>query len=68
VLLLSRVLQPADGSLAVLTVNTDVTAMLMVEAACVSCASRLPLPVGESYVTACLVLAGNHLGMSGARQ
>ena len=58
-LFLSRALQPADGSLAVLIGDTDVTAMLMVEAANVSYTPRLPLPAGESDVTVWLVLAGN---------
>src|SRR5262249_31675461 len=39
--------------------DTDVTAMLMVEAANVSYTPRLPLPAGESDVTVWLVLAGN---------
>ncbi len=56
---LSRALQPADGSLAVLIGDTDVTAMLMVEADRVSYIPRLPLPVGESDVTVWLVLTGN---------
>ncbi len=56
---LSRALRPADGSLAVLIGDTDVTAMLMAEAANVSYTPRLPLPVGESDVTVWLVLAGN---------
>src|SRR5262245_4240741 len=58
-LFLSRALQPADGSLAVLIGDTDVTAMLMVEADNVSYTPRLPLPAGESDVTVWLVLAGN---------
>ena len=56
---LSRALQPADGSLAVLIGDTDVTAMLMMEAANVSYTPRLPLPAGESDVTVLLVSAGN---------
>jgi hypothetical protein len=56
---LSRALQPADGSLAVLIGDTDVTAMLMMEAANVSYTPRLPLPAGESDVTVWLVSAGN---------
>src|SRR5215468_10710674 len=43
---LSRALQPADGSLAVLIGDTDVTAMLTVNAADVSYIPRLPLPAG----------------------
>ena len=58
-LFLSRALQPADGSLAVLVGDTDVTAMLMMEAANVSYTPRLPLPAGESDVTVWLVLTGN---------
>jgi hypothetical protein len=58
-LFLSRALQPADGSLAVLIGDTDVTAMLMMEAANVSYTPRLPLPAGESDVTVWLVLTGN---------
>jgi hypothetical protein len=57
-LFLSRSLQPADGSLAVLIGDTDVTAMLMMEAANVSYTPRLPLPAGESDVTVRLVLTG----------
>jgi len=56
---LGRALQPADGSLAVLIGDTDVTAMLTVEAANVSYVPRLPLPAGESDVTVWLVLTGN---------
>jgi hypothetical protein len=56
---LSRALQPADGSLAVLIGDTDVTAMLMMEAANVSYTPRLPLPAGESNVTVWLISAGN---------
>jgi hypothetical protein len=58
-LLLSRALQPADGSLAVLVGDTDVTAMLTAEAANVSFTPRLPLPAGESDVTVWLVSPGN---------
>jgi hypothetical protein len=58
-LLLSRALQPADGSLAVLVGDTDVTAMLTAEAANVSYTPRLPLPAGESDVTVWLVSPGN---------
>ncbi len=58
-LFLSRALQPADGGLAVLIGDTDVTAMLMIEAANVSYTPRLPLPAGESEVTVWLVSAGN---------
>src|SRR5215470_9454845 len=58
-LFLSRALRPADGSLAVMVGDTDVTAMLMVEAANVSYNPRLPLPAGESDVTVWLVLTGN---------
>src|SRR5262249_19819585 len=58
-LFLSRALQPADGSLAVLIGDTDVTAMLMVEAANVTYTPRLPLPAGENDVTVWLVSAGN---------
>lgn len=58
-LFLSRALRPADGSLAVLIGDTDVTAMLTVEAANVSYTPRLPLPAGESDVTVWLVLTGN---------
>lgn len=58
-LFLSRALRPADGSLAVLVGDTDVTAMLMVEAANVSYTPRLPLPAGGSDVTVWLVLTGN---------
>jgi hypothetical protein len=50
-LLLSRALQPADGSLAVLVGDTDVTAMLTTEAANLSYTPRLPLPAGEGDVT-----------------
>jgi hypothetical protein len=64
--LLSRVLQPADGSPEVLIGDTDVTAMPMAEAANVSYTPRLPLPVGDSDVTAWPVLTGDHPGMSGA--
>ncbi|MEP7273909.1 MAG: hypothetical protein ABI882_20580, partial [Acidobacteriota bacterium] len=56
---LSRALLPADGSLAVLIGDTDVTAMLIVEAGQVSYIPRQPLPVGESDVTVWLVLNGN---------
>src|SRR5215510_15243247 len=56
---LSRALRPADGSLAVLVGDTDVTAMLLVDAAKVSYTPRLPLPAGESDVTVWLVLTGN---------
>ncbi len=56
---LSRALRPADGSLAVLIGDTDVTAFLMAEAASVSYTPRLPLPAGESDVTVWLVLTGN---------
>ncbi|MGH9752823.1 MAG: hypothetical protein ACREA2_08560 [Blastocatellia bacterium] len=56
---LSRALQPADGSLAVLIGDTDVTGMLMMEAANVSYTPRLPLPAGQSDVTVWLVSAGN---------
>src|SRR5262245_5224042 len=56
---LSRALQPADGSLAVLIGDTDVTAMLMTKAANVSYTPRLPLTAGESDVTVWLVSAGN---------
>jgi len=58
-LLLSRALQPADGSLAVLVGDTDVTAMLTAETANVSYTPRLPLPAGESDVTVWLVSPGN---------
>ncbi len=56
---LSRALRPADGSLAVLIGDTDVTALLTAAAANVSYIPRLPLPVGESDVTVWLVLNGN---------
>jgi hypothetical protein len=56
---LSRALQPADGSLAVLIGDTDVTGMLIMEAANVSYTPRLPLAVGECNVTVWLVSAGN---------
>ncbi len=56
---LSRALRPADGSLAVLIGDTDVTAMLTAEGANVSYIPRLPLPVGKSDVTVWLVLTGN---------
>jgi len=46
-LFLSRALQPADGSLAVLIGDTDVTAMMMMEVTNVSYTPRLPLPVGD---------------------
>ena len=58
-LLLSRALQPVDGSLAVLVGDTDVTAMLTAEAANVSYTPRMPLPAGESDVTVWLVSPGN---------
>ena len=58
-LLLSRALQPADGSLAVLVGDTDVTAMLTAEAVNVFYTPRLPLPAGESDVTVWLVTPGN---------
>src|SRR5262245_4387 len=58
-LFLSRALQPADGSLAVLIGDTDVTAMLTADAINVSYTPRLPLPAGESDVTVWLVLTGN---------
>src|SRR5215470_1070075 len=56
---LSRALQPADGSLAVLIGDTDVTAMLVAEAGHVSYVPRLPLPVGENDVTVWLILTGS---------
>lgn len=58
-MLLSRALRPADGSLAVLIGDTDVTAFLMSEAANVSYTPRLPLPAGESDITVWLVSTGN---------
>jgi hypothetical protein len=56
---LSRALQPADGGLAVLIGDTDVTAMLKVEGPNVSYTPRLPLPAGEIDVTVWLILTGN---------
>jgi hypothetical protein len=56
---LNRALQPADGGLAVLIGDTDVTAMLKVEGVNVSYTPRLPLPAGETDVTVWLVLTGN---------
>ena len=56
---LSRAMRPADGSLAVLIGDTDVTAMLRVDAGSVSYIPRLPLPVGESDVTVWLVMNGS---------
>jgi hypothetical protein len=56
---LSRALRPVDGSLAVTIGDTDVTAMLTVEAAIVSYTPRLPLPAGASDVTVWLVSSGN---------
>ncbi len=57
---LSRAVLPADGSLAVLIGDTDVTAMLIVESTLVSYTPRLPLPVGECEVTVWLALNGSH--------
>jgi hypothetical protein len=51
------VLQPADGSPAVLIGDADVTAMLTAETANVSYTPRLPLPAGDSDVTVWLVLS-----------
>ncbi len=58
-LTLSRALQPADGALAVLIGDTDVTAMLTAEAVRVSYLPRLPLQIGESDVTVWLILSGD---------
>src|SRR5262245_51022010 len=55
---INRALQAADGGLAVLIGDTDVTAMLVVEAGHISYVPRLPLPVGESDVTVWLILTG----------
>lgn len=52
---LSRALRPADGGLAVLIGDTDVTALLLVEAVNVAYLPRLPLLAGESDVTVWLV-------------
>jgi hypothetical protein len=56
---LSRALQPADGGLAMMIGDTDVTAMLMIEASNVSYIPRLPLPAGENEVTVWLVSSVN---------
>src|SRR5262245_21553424 len=56
---INRALQPADGSLAILIGDTDVTAMLVVEAGQVSYVPRLPLAVGESDVTVWLISTGS---------
>src|SRR5262245_51774305 len=58
-LTLSRALQSLDGSLAVLIGDTDVTAMLTVDAVNVSYTPRLPLSAGASDVTVWLVSSGN---------
>ena len=56
---LSRAMLPADGTLAVLIGDTDVTAMLIIESTLVSYTPRLPLLAGECEVTAWLALGGS---------
>src|SRR5262249_38472646 len=56
---LSRALQPADGGLAVLIGDTDVSALVVVEAGHLSYVPRPPLPIGENDVTVWLISTGS---------